>query len=250
MYPSNSACFSHLTVLALGSVFSISMPARGQGGTDGILGYPASVAAYDSREIAMLPPYCINAQGFRSNVPGGNDPTKISRWESIMGKATSPGTNMFSHIHHYCLGLMKTNRALILATTRKDREFYLSDSIGEFDYVIRLASSDFVLLPEILTKKGENLIHLGRIPLGVNELKRAIELKPDYWPPYAQMSDYFKAAGELKNARDVLLQGLSHAPDAKALQRRLTELDAAKGKASAAAKSEKTVQPAKPRPEN
>ena len=101
----------------------------------------------------------------------------------------------------------------------------MSDSIGEFDYVITRAPEDFILLPEILTKKGENLVRLGKGPVGVTQFERAMELKPDYWPPYAYMSDYFKDAGDPKKAREILEKGLSNAPDAKALQRRLAELE-------------------------
>ena len=39
------------------------------------------------------------------------------------------------------------------------------------------------------------------------------------------MSDYFKDAGDPKKAREILEKGLSNAPDAKALQRRLAELE-------------------------
>jgi tetratricopeptide (TPR) repeat protein len=77
-------------------------------------------------------------------------------------------------------------------------------------------------------KKGENLIRLGRGPSGIKELLRAAELKPDYWPPYAAISDYYKKNGDLKDAREVLEKGLSASPDAKALKERLANLDTVK----------------------
>ena len=94
--------------------------------------------------------------------------------------------------------------------------------------MIDRAPPDFVLLPEILMKKGENLIRLGQGANGNLQLLRAIELKPDYWPPYAAMSDYYKKTGDLKNAREVLEKGLSASPEAKALKERLANLDAVK----------------------
>lgn len=120
---------------------------------------------------------------------------------------------------------MKTNRARFLARDELARRFYLTDSIGEFDYVITRVSDDFILLPEILTKKGENLILLGKGQVGILELERAIELKPDYWPPYAHLSDYFKSLGDLKMAREVLERGLSLSPESKGLLRRADELN-------------------------
>jgi tetratricopeptide (TPR) repeat protein len=181
-------------------------------------GYPDSVEAYDAREVAMLPPFCKHTQLFRRQVPGGGSVEEIERWTAVMGP-------IFETMHHYCWGLMKTHRALYLVRERQARQFYLSDSIAEFDYVITRAPEDFILLPEILTKKGENLVRLGKGPVGITQFERAVELKPDYWPPYAYMSDYFKDAGDPKKAKEILERGLASAPDAKALQRRLAGLE-------------------------
>ncbi len=203
------------TILALGVILAAGVPTYAAD----VPGYPSSVTAYDPREVAMLPRYCAYTQLFRNHVPGGNNPDEIQRWYSMLGQT-------FHAMHHYCWGLMKTNRGVILARDEQSRRFYLTDSIVEFDYVIDRAPPDFVLLPEILMKKGENLIRLGRGASGMLQLLRAIELKPEYWPPYAVMSDYYKNAGDFKNAREVLEKGLSASPDAKALKERLANLDA------------------------
>lgn len=126
-------------------------------------GYPPSVEAYDPREVAMLPGYCIHTQLFRQRIPGGDNPELIERWRAFMGPT-------FEAMHHYCWGLMKTNRGVLLARGQQTRQFYLNDSINEFDFVLRHAKSDFILLPEILTKRGENLIRLGRGPTGILDL--------------------------------------------------------------------------------
>jgi hypothetical protein len=193
---------------------------------------------YDERDVRMLPEFCKYAQDFRGKVPGGNNPAEIQRWTDLLGST-------YLHIHHYCYGLVDTNRAT-RARSPQERMHLLGASIGEFDYVIRHAPQDFVLLPEILTKKGENLIRLGQAPRGVVELQRAIGLKPDYWPPYAAMSDYFKGAGDLNKARETLEKGLSAAPDAKALQRRLAELGGAKGKKTAPGPAKQPAAPPSP----
>ena len=191
-----------------------------------IPGYPDAVeTAFDAREVALLPHYCIYTKLFRLSVPGGDNKAEIDRWRAAMGPA-------FDWMHHYCWGLMKTNRALLLAKDKRTKTFYFTDAIAEFDYFLNRASPsrDFVLLPELFTKKGENLIRLGRGVEGVTELERAIELKRDYWPPYADLSDYYESKGDVAKAREVLKAGLSYAPDAKALTRRLAELDGAKEK--------------------
>lgn len=186
---------------------------------EGLAGEP-SIEAYDAREVTLLPRYCIYTPAFRQKIPGANNPAEVKRWSTIMGP-------IFGAMHHYCWGLMRTNRALYTARTKQARVHHLHASIEEFNYVLNRAPQDFVLLPEILTKKGENLLRLGSTA-GLTELQRAIELKPDYWPPYAAGSDYFKTAADLGSAREWLERGLAAAPDAKALQTRLAELDRSK----------------------
>jgi len=233
-----SKSFQHLcsAALWLGAALAPGLPAYAQSNP----GYPDSVYAYDAREVAMLPPYCRYTQAFRDRMPGGNNPDQIKHWESVMGAT-------FQAMHHYCMGLMKTNRAILIERTQQYRHFYLDSSIGEFDYVIKNAPEDFVLLPEILTKKGENLIRLGRGALGIQAFARAIELKPDYWPPYAYMSDYYKNTGDPKKARELLEKALSFSPDAKGLKTRMAELDALKDKRQTAPQTRK---PASPQPPN
>jgi tetratricopeptide (TPR) repeat protein len=123
---------------------------------------------------------------------------------------------------------MRTNRALILS--HGNRSFNLEDSLREYDYVITRAPTEFVLLPEMLTRKGENLILLDRPAEAAIALLRAIELKPDYWPPYTVMSDYFKKIKNNSTAREWIQKGLAASPKAEALRRRMTELDAISAK--------------------
>jgi tetratricopeptide (TPR) repeat protein len=174
---------------------------------------------YDPKQLAMLPPYCKYTQLYRQNVPGGNDPQQIERWSSVMGAEN------FIHMHHYCLGLESANRALYFSSTKLDRDRELAESVREFNYVVERVSPEFALLPEILTRRGENLLRLGNGPQGLLDLTRAIEIKPDNWPPYAALSDYYKALGDLRSAREWAEKGLAAAPGTKALQRRLAELD-------------------------
>ncbi len=179
--------------------------------------------AFEQTLVYMLPVYCKYTQDFRGRLAGGNNREEIARWTSSMG-------DTFNHMHHYCYGLMDVNRAAFLSRTREDRAFNLNSSITEFDYVIQRAPPDFSLLPEILTRKGESLIQLDRAADGMFELQRAIKIQANYTPPYAAMSDFYKKTGQLTKAREWLEKGLSAAPNAKALIRRLAELDDLKGK--------------------
>ena len=222
----------HLWQMA--SVLAITLAACARAHAQDIPGYPG-LHAYDAREVALLPRYCSYTQGFREKVPGGNDSEELRRWQSQLG------SDVFNHMHHYCWGLMKTNRGVLLARDAHVRESYLSDSLNEFEYIIARVPENFILLPEMLTKKGENLIRLGKGPMGILELERAAGLKPDYWPPYAQMSDYYRQLGDVRKAKELLERGLSFAPDAVALKRRLTELNSGKGSTKSPSKPGKAA---------
>ena len=203
-----------LQLLCFATLLPIGANTLGQGAA--IPGYPGDVTANDPREVAMLPKFCIHTRTFRDSVPGGNNPREIKRLQALSGTA-------YDALHHYCWGLMKTNRALFLTKEKRVKEFYLRGANSDYDYVIVRAAADFPLLPEILTKKGENLALL-RDTSAELVLGRAIELKRDYWPAYAALSDYYKDMGQLAKSRQALEQGLSLVPDAKPLSTRLSQL--------------------------
>ena len=192
---------------------------------------------YDPGEIAKMPRYCKYTQSYRQEVIGGNDPTQIAKYERLMGPSISPNVPMFGHMHHYCNGVWKTNRASLISQGQGARTILLRSSIEEFDYVIARAPDTFILLPEILTKKGETLVQLGQGASARTTLSRAIELKPDYWPAYAALSEHYVKVGDVAKAREVLQKGLEVTPDEKALKRRLAELDKAKPKAQVDART-------------
>jgi tetratricopeptide (TPR) repeat protein len=237
MKASKSVQYLCQAAFALGSVLVAGIPAHGQGG---VPGYPDDLRyAFDPREVALLPRYCLSTQLFRDSVVGTKNKREVEGWYLEMGPT-------FNAMHHYCWGLMNTNRALLLVHTERWRKYYLGMSIGEFNYVIDRAPLDFKMLPEILTKKCENLFRLDRGTEGVRECERAIALKPDYWPSYAAVSDYYRKIGDVAKAREWLEEGLSVTPDVKALKRRKAELDASKGKHMAAPQSGMPQQPLKP----
>jgi tetratricopeptide (TPR) repeat protein len=205
-------CQALLTVIAALTI----LPAQ----AELVPGYSDDVRyAFDPRELALLPRYCLYTQLFAQNTQRSSHPEESKRWALAMGAG-------FNHMHHYCWGLMYTNRALLLVRDQRTRALYLGNSIAEFDYAINRVPADFKLLPEMLTKKGENLIRLDRSAQGLFELERAIALKADYWPSYAAISDYYRSAGESAKARKWLEDGLSASPNTQALMRRLAELDA------------------------
>jgi tetratricopeptide (TPR) repeat protein len=222
-----------LVAAGITALLAMSGAAHAQGG---VPGYPENFMSFDPREVALLPAYCKHSEYFRQKVPGGFDAEPLARWRATIGPS-------FIHIHHYCFGLLKTNRALFLTKTEQFRTFYLASSLQEYDYVLDRVPDDFVLKPEILTKRGESYVLLGKGPVGVLDFERAIELNPTYWPPYAQTSDYYKSVGNIGKARAVLEKGLEQSPDAQALKRRLAELETPAPKSAGNSRAKPSTHP-------
>ena len=183
---------------------------------------------FTPRYLALLPWYCRYAASYRERMPGGNDPVQTERWKSIVG-------DIHNHMHHYCSGLSWRDRATLFARTEAERMKSLQASVGEFTYVIDRSRPDNPLLPEFFTMRGKSLIALNRPSLAIADLVRAIEIKPDYWPPYVELGDYYKNSGDFTKAREWFKQGLSAVPDSKTLKTRLAKLEEAKGEEKAAA---------------
>jgi tetratricopeptide (TPR) repeat protein len=174
-----------------------------------------SSAQTDTPEhMNLLPEYCRYTFGYRDRY--GGDEGRHKYWSQRLGPE-------MAHMHHYCNALGLINRAR--GALPKDRGKWSSPAIGELDYVIRNVNESYPLLPEILARKGEALVHIGRFADAEQTLQKAIELKPDYWPAYTRLAESFVARNETNKARDVLKQGMSRVSEPRALQRMLDELD-------------------------
>src|SRR5262245_3308068 len=146
-------------------------------------------------EIANLPEYCKYTQLIRE-LPGGggNSPEQTEHWKGIMG-------DTFMAMHHHCFGLIAAQRAGGPRVTNQQRGSLLTISVNEFTYVIERAPSSFPLLPEILTRRAQSLLRLGREREAIEDLQRAWTSKPDYWRPYAYLPDYMLTTYQNARAR-------------------------------------------------
>jgi len=167
-------------------------------------------------ELLMLPAYCKDSQIIGH--PHRTPPDPVSQhWFDVLGEN-------FWDIHHYCFGLNDVNRSRLARNTAKQRGL-LEESLKEFDYVIHAAKNGFILLPEILTQKGHALAMLEREGEAIAEYQKAIQLKPEYWLPYAYLSDSYQKIGKIDKAREALTAGLDKIPNSKPLRRRLSNLE-------------------------
>jgi len=168
-------------------------------------------------EMALLPPYCPDTQTFKYGGEASNESPNAPKWVALMGRS-------FWTMHHYCWALINLGRAQKPMMDANLRRAIRESAIGDMTFVIENSPPDFVMLPEIYTKMGEVLLLLKRPREARDAFDKARALKADYLPPYFHWGEYLRQAGQTAQAREVVTEGLSYSPDAKALQRLLITL--------------------------
>lgn len=152
----------------------------------------------------VLPPYCEARCKYSINdkdrIPA------VKKWSSALGHHT------YVHLHHYCFGLAY------------DYMNNLGRASGEYSYVLHHWPKDSVLRPMALYKKALVSKRRGNTQSFVGLLREAINAKPNFTPPYAELSDWALGIGEREKAVNYLKEGLSHNPASKLLADKLKKI--------------------------
>lgn len=144
-------------------------------------------------EMALLPDFCQDAQGFKYGDAYYNPSPRAPKWVALMGQT-------FWAIHHHCWALIRLNRAKAVGLTRLEVQSHLQNAVADFIYVINHANRDFILLPEVYTRMGDAQVKLGLYGAAMQSYQEAREVKPDYWPAYVHWADVLAKIGKHKEA--------------------------------------------------
>lgn len=134
----------------------------------------------------------------------------------------------YFHYQHYCSAMVAMRRAYG-AKTKTDRRYRLQQVGNELQYVIDHASADHFLMPEVYALKGKAEVMLGRGVQAQASLGRALQLDPDHAGAYASIAEFHANNGDLAQALATVREGLSHAPESRALRVWEAELTAKLG---------------------
>lgn len=192
-------------------------------------------AGWTEGELALLPEYCADTQGFNHTRTGPQRSPRADYWVGRMGEG-------FWTMHHSCWALMNLRRAQLAIGSKQQREHLINSAIRDFQFVVRNTPSDFVLLPEVLTRMGDAHLLLKQYAAANDAFLRARELKPTYWPPYASWASLQLENGLKEGARQTVeaaLQYLPEEPHILALARRAGVPAETIAAAQAAARSRK-----------
>ena len=184
------------------------------GATGALAGKPDNIS---ESEMALIPPYCADANTFRYGDATTNTSPNAPKWVGMMG----PG---FWHIHHYCWALINLNRVQKAGVPATIQSFTREDALSDMNYVIRNTDASFVILPEIYTKMGEIYLQLKKPRDAEVAYAKAWQLRPDYWPPYAQWASFLAQSGQKARAREIAEEGLRNAPSSRTLRMLVRDL--------------------------
>ncbi len=162
-------------------------------------------------EIPLLPGFCKASYG------EGN-PSDQRYWAEHFGLANWP------YMHYFCDGLNHFNRAARLTRNKAMREHYLGVAEQSFDRLLANSTEDFPLRAETHLFKGRALLMKGHDKEALAEWAEASAAKPDLVEAYVAIADYLAGKKEKQRALEIVTEGLRHAPEVKALQRRYDEL--------------------------
>ena len=202
----------------------------------------AAHASYDRNltlgELALMPAFCQDVQTVNGWEQGVRESPRAPMWVSKLGRS-------FWDMHHYCWARVAVHRSQAAGLHQNKRDHLVESAIDDMLYVVRRASPDMVLLPEIYYFMGDYFRMLKRFGEAAESFKKSRELKVDYWPAYAGHADLLLLSGQRKEAKAVLEQGLAVMPDEVALKSRLDRVNGA-AQPAAAAGGAKKPQPARP----
>lgn len=162
------------------------------------------------QELALSARYCSDRLSEKVGTPGSPS-NAAKRWIAVMGET-------FWHIHHYCYGQILWQRAQRSGRLQQSTEHLYNATRNEYSYVIRNSPSDFVLLPEIYTRKGEVELRLSLFKEADKSFFQARSRKPDYWPAYSHWADFLINSGKSSEAKRLVESGLKNSPNSEVLR--------------------------------
>lgn len=162
-------------------------------------------------EMALLPEYCPDTQGFKYGDAYHNTSPRAAHWVGLMGQT-------FWHNHHYCWALIKKHRAMQAGLTDQQRNGLLGNAVADLEYVIRYATPDFPLLPEVQYRVGEYQLLLDNPAAARDAFEATVRLKPDYWPAYVAWAEALDRLRLRRDALHYLERGLRVSPNVPELR--------------------------------
>lgn len=144
--------------------------------------------------------YTVSGAGVDSQFSNRVDPAVVKSWEAKLGP------DVWYSLHHYCASLIIGNRARATGDKR-ERELLLTRVIEEDRFSLARIPETHPMHAEVGAHKGLAHIDLGETDVGVQHLDMAIRNCPTCPIGYQAKAMFYRASGQLPEARRVLEEG-------------------------------------------
>ena len=166
--------------------------------------------------LASMPTWAV--------LPWGATPSEQAMCQAMVYSRLDRSDPNSMHMHHYCDGLRFLNRAYASMSNKQDMSFYLKESIGGFDYILRSTQESYAFRGDSHLGRARALKLQGRKAEAVGELYKALSFKHVSAEAYRSLADHYRDAGNKQKSLEMATKGLRLNPDSKGLKRRYTEL--------------------------
>lgn len=174
--------------------------------------WTSEVVKFTEQDFMILPPLC------RAKIAQQSNREVQDYWIRRYG-------SNWGGMHHYCFGLKALNLAYRDFKNTTKREYFSTQAVNEFDYVLDRAEPNFVLRPEILIQRGRALTLSRSYEDAKQSFEEALKLNPKSVDAWAALSDLYSQMGKNTEAIKVLEQAIeATGSEHKKLTARLDDL--------------------------
>lgn len=162
-------------------------------------------------EQARLPKYCLVRFKDDKQSPEAN---------SVIAKM---GFQNFLSIHHYCYAQVFLQRAAV-AQSQRDADYQRQLAVKEYGYMIRAATPDFWMRPQMYVELGRIHVVLRNHAEATRLYGAAIAANPTYLSAYLLLIGQLRQRDGNAQALEIATVGLRNLPDSEALKKLYLEL--------------------------
>jgi tetratricopeptide (TPR) repeat protein len=149
------------------------------------------------QDLAILPTFC------RENVSLKKSKNRDAQAQFNRRYGASNGS-----MHHYCFGLKAMNLAYRDYRDATRRQYFSTQAVGEFNYVLNAAEPEFFLRPDLLIQRGRALTLSRSYEDARESFEEALKLSPKSVDAWVSLSDMYSQIGKNPEAIKVLEQAI------------------------------------------
>lgn len=174
-------------------------------------------------ELQVMPPVCklIVVDTPNAHLGAGTGP--LTQYAPLFEEPRYQMAKNNINFHHYCWALVSKQR-YFRERDKNKRNFYLSQFMGDIDYVLQHTDKSWPYFDVMLVEQGQMQATLGNFAAAISKANDALRRQPNSELAYVLKTDSYKNMGNKTAAISTAKEGLEKNPESTRLRKRLTGL--------------------------